>query len=313
MPAASEKTHVCVEMQDAVGAPAETMAATTAHHALVKRTDGERKSMPGQQHVRCVVLVIAHRSPSYAPFREVWDAHWRRATTNGSDRLRFYLYNDPAVGAPPDSLNEELTFPYEETYPAPGLLLKTLAAIDLLAAAGVTYDFLLRTNLSSLFDWPAFDAYLDAAPRPPALYAAGVEYRPRRLSGACVLLSHALVADLAANRTKLDLSAPDDEAIALYLLQHHPHLTYPPMRSRTIAHQTPRALWWDVVWTACWRNVVHYRFHHGQGLSDDRDADQRCMWAVHEALRSRIPLAVEAVLVVLLLVLFCTVKRTAAT
>ena len=129
--------------------------------------------MPGQQHVRCVVLVIAHRSPSYAPFREVWDAHWRRATTNGSDRLRFYLYNDPAVGAPPDSLNEELTFPYEETYPAPGLLLKTLAAIDLLAAAGVTYDFLLRTNLSSLFDWPAFDAYLDAAPRPPRVVRGG--------------------------------------------------------------------------------------------------------------------------------------------
>lgn len=80
---------------------------------------------------RLVVLVIAHRNPSYEQLQRIWEAHWQ--TTGGlPGTQRYFLYNDPQQMDPVRVTGDgsELTFPHEETYPAPGLLLKTLGAID---------------------------------------------------------------------------------------------------------------------------------------------------------------------------------------
>lgn len=84
--------------------------------------------------------------------------HWQHyIKTDLRNMQRYYLYNDEHQEESVRVLyGHDLVFPHAETYPAPGLLLKTMDAIDYLHQNHVTYDFLLRTNLSSLFDWPNF-------------------------------------------------------------------------------------------------------------------------------------------------------------
>lgn len=84
--------------------------------------------------LRLVVLVIAHRNPSYEQLQCAWELHWQTTGRDLRGAKRYFLYNDPKqtehVRVSADGA--ELTFPHEETYPAPGLLLKTLGAIDYL-------------------------------------------------------------------------------------------------------------------------------------------------------------------------------------
>lgn len=49
---------------------------------------------------------------------------------------------------------------------------------------------------------------------------SGVHYKPNHVSGMCLLLSRDVVDDLSLRRDRLDYYAPDDHAIAVYLLQH---------------------------------------------------------------------------------------------
>jgi hypothetical protein len=240
------------------------------------------------RHFRCVVLVIAHHNKAYEPFKRIWEAHWN---TYADDVLRdlacFYLYNDPNQVEPvvvTDGCN--LTFPQEETYPTPGLLLKTFDAIQYLSDKNLTYDLLLRTNLSSLFNWPAFVEYLP--PSGVERFVAGVEYKPKYISGMCLLLSDDLVRDITHNRFQIEFGYPDDHAIAVYLLEHQPGLTYHHIPSITVRY------YWDVLYQCLHRcvygvrDIVHMRFHAGSGLTNRRHWDHRNMRAMHQMLTSRL-------------------------
>ena len=232
-------------------------------------------------HLRCVVLVIAHHNPAYEELRRAWDAHWR-CHEHGALRnmRRYYLYNDPHQTEPVrvDDHDWKLTFPHEETYPAPGLLLKTLGALDHLAASGVTYDYLLRTNVSSLFDWPWMERYLRGL-RPDRL-VSGVPYMPHRMSGMCLLLSADLVRDIATHRDRLEMYRPDDEAVALYLLVRHSAAGVDALEYQSISSVTIRTPV-DAFLVAAVGQAPHLRFHRGWGLSDDRALDRWNMLIVH--------------------------------
>lgn len=237
------------------------------------------------RHFRCVVLVIAHRDAAYTPFKDMWEVHWNVYTTTVLHSMaRFYLYNDPdqreAVVPSPDG--SSLTFPYEETYPAPGLLLKTMDAIQYLANQNITYDHLLRTNLSSLFHWPAFVARLSLYG--PEWSVAGVEYKPKHVSGMCLLLSGEMVGDLTRNREKLDFATPDDHAIALYLLEHHPDLQYHQIPSITIQRPSDVLFHRAYGWLCGFRHLVHIRFHSGYGVSGNRHVDHDNMRVMQQIL-----------------------------
>ena len=151
------------------------------------------------QHHCCVVLVIAHRDAAYARFRELWWAHWRRTGAPGSPPMAlFFLYNDPDQREPVVVDGPDLTFSYAETYPAPGLLMKTLGALDWLAAQGVTYDWCLRTNLSSGFDWTALRRFLRRLRCRSGV--VGMFYQPQFVSGAAMLLSADVVRGVVGTR-----------------------------------------------------------------------------------------------------------------
>ena len=59
--------------------------------------------------------------------------HWFDHLHGGHGMKCFYLFNNPTQKEPVLFTNGmDLTFPFEETYPAPGLLLKTMAAMEYL-------------------------------------------------------------------------------------------------------------------------------------------------------------------------------------
>lgn len=167
-----------------------------------------------QNQYKCVILVIASHSPAFDKFKRMWVAHWEASKENVFEYECFYLYNNDSSFK---RKGRDLYFPYEETYPAPGLLLKTIGALRYLKETGVTYDMLFRTNLSSLIDWAAFRAFIYRHHLSKNV-VAGVMYGEKQMSGMCMLLSGNLAQLLLENEKQLNYEIPDDHAINTYFL-----------------------------------------------------------------------------------------------
>jgi hypothetical protein len=100
----------------------------------------------------------------------------------------------------------------------------------------------------------------------------------------CLLLSGDVVGELTRNREQLDFAYPDDHAIAMYLLQHHPDWTYHRIPSITIRRSSD-VLFQRVCGRLCgFRQLVHMRFHSGYGVSGERHVDHDNMRAMQRIL-----------------------------
>lgn len=212
---------------------------------------------------KCVVLVIASENDSFPRFKEIWEAHWQaNIRLLGSSYARFYLYNDPTAspaGNSPENMN--LRFPHEETYPSPGLLLKTLDALQFLKDNDIKFDMVFRTNLSSLIDWAAFAGWVS---RIGVGVISGRKYDDRHISGCGMLLPKAVADEILAHRAELDQNQPDDHAINLYLHAHHPFLRYEEFPNATPTNEDEMRM---ALQTR--PKIVHYRFYSGQGRNYD--------------------------------------------
>lgn len=198
----------------------------------VKKKVGKCVLMAQTQRYCCLVLVIAHRDAAYTPFRDLWWTHWCATAAHDPRMALFFLYNDPAQKEAVCQNGPDLTFAYAETYPAPGLLLKTMGALQWFFDRGIRFEWCLRTNLSSGFDWRALRAFLDGQRCRSAVM--GMFYAPRPgpsdplapatqfVSGAAMLLSEDVARDLLQDRDRLDFNSPDDHAINLWLHAHRP-------------------------------------------------------------------------------------------
>ena len=204
------------------------------------------------KHYKCVVLVIASESTAFNGFKQIWKDHWTKSSKYVGQLRCFYLYNDPSLSNMIRK-GDDLYFPYEETYPSPGLLKKTMDCLKFLGEQNISYDFLLRTNLSSLFNWKAFAQFIDNNISKQKL-VAGVPYNTSKMSGMCMILSRDLVHNIMVKEAQLDFDLPDDEAINR-VLNKIQNVTYVELESRGI-----EGLDQDL---SKLQDVIHYRFHSG--------------------------------------------------
>lgn len=218
-------------------------------------------------HYKCVILVIAHHDPAYDKFKELWINHWNAHGDILHEYQCYYLYNEPKK--PMRANGHDLFFPFEETYPAPGLLQKTFSAIEYLDRVNITYDMIFRTNLSSLMNWEAFTKYVDEHRNKPMFYG-GRPYATRHISGAGMFISRDLVDLLVQNKQQIDFSQPDDHAINLWLHANVPTLKYHYIDSERPTNQKE-------LQSAIDRGIIHFRFHKGYGLDYERDNDHNDM------------------------------------
>ncbi len=170
-------------------------------------TQPETPATPVFPHYRVVFLVIADtRSPVFRNQRMVWDQYLHR----NSQILVKFLYG--SSGAPPyQPTHSDMIFSdIGETY-IPGILQKTLAGYAALEQE-CTYDFVIRTNLGSFWDFDKLMHALDQLPKQSDIYAGlSGQISFKYISGAGFLLTPSLVRRLLADPPSSDET--DDVAI----------------------------------------------------------------------------------------------------
>lgn len=171
-------------------------------------------------HYKVIILIIASHQDPYPKFKELWETYMNRFP----DVRCFFLYSDPDLETDVLIDSNNIIHKHAEWY-EPGILYKTLAGMFICDKL-FTYDYILRTNLSSFIHIPRLLSFLEDKPRKnygaakQNIYREGIGF----LSGAGFILSHDLILkllDLAfVHRYTMNPDikfAPDDVAITMML------------------------------------------------------------------------------------------------
>lgn len=107
--------------------------------------------------IRVLLLSIASGGEQYEHMKGVLKRH---ALTARAGWEHKFVYGKGGIAEDQD----DIVAHHVEENLVPGVLQKTMAALATLGAAD-RYDYVIRTNLSTLWVWPTLEAYLQAAPR----------------------------------------------------------------------------------------------------------------------------------------------------
>jgi hypothetical protein len=137
-----------------------------------------------------------------------------------------------------DDKNYMLYINGRETF-LPGILEKTIKAFDIIHnKLKLEYDYIFRTNISTVVHIENTQSYLSHFPNPTNnMYYVGPLVQLQWLdhhsgivdkrywgtpfcSGTCIILSHALIANIVRNREKLHYNIIDDISIGHYVSQN---------------------------------------------------------------------------------------------
>ena len=160
---------------------------------------------PLKPRYRLIILIISSPGEAYEHFKETW-----RLYGNSNPDIRSFF-----VECGDDNRSDTLSFPSITDSLVPGILLKTIKAIEFVDAA-YEYDYLLRTNLSSLFMFDKLLLQLDTLPKTKVY--AGVSfnhYTQTFVTGAGAIISKDTIAPFIAKTGDMMRYAtyPDDVVI----------------------------------------------------------------------------------------------------
>jgi hypothetical protein len=161
-----------------------------------------------------VVLIIAGGSafPQYVEMEGIW-----RKYMNQFPNIRSYFIKmNPGLGADMDTVVDGDTI-WVRGYECliPGILIKTVHSIRHLLAVD-QFDYLVRTNMSSVLNLSLLYSLLEQHPKPVDYYGARIQ---NYVEGSCMVLSRRACVYLCEH-ANLQSTAYDDVAIGQTLYPH---------------------------------------------------------------------------------------------
>lgn len=130
-----------------------------------------KKEFRTKKHYKLVILIIASHNVHYNIFKHCWLQYMN----NFPEVKSFFLYADETIENDLLISDDSITYKCEESY-IPGILLKTLASMRF-CQKYMSYNFLLRTNLSSFIHIPRLLEYLSRQEQKDFM-CTNIEYFP---------------------------------------------------------------------------------------------------------------------------------------
>lgn len=192
----------------------------------------KRKKLPS---ISILNLVLFSPGPDYDEMYK----HTRRFYDTCKNVDTIYYFFDPSIQSPYayDKLSKILRIRGRETY-VPGILHKTVLAFQYVPQLGKKYDYIVRTNISTVVNFHVINEILTT--NPVDLAGGRLSYLSREwrdipagidndryqglhyLTGTCILMSKSFFAKVMSLIHKIDYSVIDDVAIGQLVHMHLP-------------------------------------------------------------------------------------------
>jgi hypothetical protein len=220
-------------------------------------TDAARPMIP---RYRAVVLVLASNdSPTYRNARSVWKKYM-----HVDARIKvFFVYG--TLATPLDDYDESSDLVFQsipESYPV--FIAKTLEAMQVIHAS-THYDFFIRTNLTTFWDFERLHLHLDVLPTSNCYSGDGPlphhdNHNDFYLSGTDTIVTPEMIESMIQNRHLVEFDRVEDGAMGKFF---HGVLGAPLLPNRIcffedITSEDERVVR-ERIETAMSRNTDHYR------------------------------------------------------
>lgn len=156
--------------------------------------------------MKIVVLVIAHDASHYTEMQELW-----RGWMHTHPDVKCYFLKTPGDNNSTDTI---YTSKISSDSLIPGCLVKTVDALHILFERDEPFDYLVRTNLSSLWDLNGLYTFLSSSGGIDVASVTNLTQFPFFLSGAGMVMSRKWWTYVYDHSSQLDYSLPDDVAIS---------------------------------------------------------------------------------------------------
>lgn len=210
----------------------------------------------GNKELKVLVLVISSENfPVFPYLQKIWKSYMH---LDPEHIEAYFIKGDPDL--PSDSeIREDIIWTKSDENYIPGILNKTVLAMEHMAPRLKEFDYVVRTNLSSFYYFPNLLKYLQNLPRENCYnafigYVDGAPYG----GGAGIIFSRDLVELMIADKHQLmyDKSHYDDVVIGRYLLGKGIEVT-PAPRVDIFSYYS-----WSMNKNKIPADAFHFRFKH---------------------------------------------------
>jgi len=170
-----------------------------------------------------VLIIASDNTKAYLELQKIWRSY---INTDPEHFEVYFIYGNPDLVAPYEIEGDKLIVKTEEGY-TPGIINKTVLAIEAFMPKLDNYDYILRTNLSSLYVFPRLLDFLTTLPKNNCYCGVQLYLPPENtrfglinfVSGAGIILSTDLAKRVVSDKEgifKLNKELPDDVLIGLF-------------------------------------------------------------------------------------------------
>lgn len=172
----------------------------------------------GALTIKILVLVIASDNFSiYCALEQIWQSYMHLDPAHVE---AYFLKGDPNMSVDAEIRGDVIWCKTEENL-IPGILNKTILAMEAMLPRLSDFDFVIRTNLSSFYVFPRLLSFLDLLTPPDCFYASCLSSKGIIFgSGAGIILSIDLMKHIVDNKSKLlNQTARDDMILGSFMLK----------------------------------------------------------------------------------------------
>lgn len=172
------------------------------------------------------LILYSENIPEYIEMKNILEKYLEKLTN-----FVYYFYCfDEALETDYKIKNNTIYIKGKDTF-LPGILDKTIKAFEIIKELNIEYDYLIRTNISSVVNFPLLQQYLLANSRSNIDYAGQIKvltwqdipcgiinnkyYNTPFVTGICIILSKNLVSLILEKKHELDYSIVDDVSISV--------------------------------------------------------------------------------------------------
>lgn len=184
-----------------------------------------------EKELKTLILIIAtDDKPAYRELQKVWEAYMNSDLNHFE---AYFLRADPQLPVPFQIRKNEIVMKTYEGF-APGIINKTIMALEAMQPRLSEFDYVIRTNLSSFYVFPQLLAFLKTLPKTSVYRGVGFYPSPQDvppefcqipfISGAGIILSNDLASLLLKESKTLEKyksELPDDVFIGLFFQKHN--------------------------------------------------------------------------------------------
>lgn len=158
-----------------------------------------------------ILLILAMDSGHYIECQQLWKTYMNAYPNITS----YFIKLSPSIEENVVLIEDTIYVKGDESW-TPGCLYKTIKSIEYVLNNHEPFDFLFRTNMSSVINLPLLYQFIED--NRENIYYSGVvnAYDITFASGAGLLFSKQCCSDLIANKTSLHYSVIDDVSIGIY-------------------------------------------------------------------------------------------------